>query len=583
MLRRSFILVILLLAGFVVSTPRLLRAASASSARLAPTVIKDIPYPGAAKGDRRRSLDLYLPQKSDVKPPLLIFVHGGFWALSDDQYRIGASIAATLVQDGVAVALARYRLAPASRHPAHAEDVATAVAHLINNAGAYGFDAKRIYLAGHSAGGHLAALVALDRKYLLRHKIPTDKISGVIALSGIFDLTPVHEIGPQQRQAIREAFDRSFDALKSASPITHVRADAPKFLILTAGRDFPGFALDARQFADALRRAGKSEIHQLMVKGADHFTIAKFDDENNPLRQAILDFMRVKAPSRELTDWIESKRRWAQPPYSTLPFWKHEKLVRSYPVDERFLKMLLFVFRGRQEELLEWPLKQYHAIDLFSYLDALPKELVGEGDHIILTNVRGERQMWTREQIERFKPVIVIGLDDEKNLFRLSVFYHMHREYSWKPGGLSPPLTMTLGAFVHFLEQPPRDLVAQSWHFGLTENSFRRMKEDPLKAIRDVPKDVEEALTFRNGCVYCHSFRSIGSRSHHVHALTGKPHGGFALPLESYPPEVWRTFMFDQEAVAKEMGAMPKIVQESARQALFDLVNQSRQSNATAK
>jgi acetyl esterase/lipase len=298
MLRWSFIFVIMLLAGFVVSTPRLLRAASASSAQLAPRVVKDIPYPGAAKGDRRRSLDLYLPQKSDAKPPLLIFVHGGFWALSDDNYRIGASIAETLVQDGVAVALVRYRLAPASRHPAQVEDVATAVAHLIHKAGEYGFDAKRIYLAGHSAGGHLAALVALDRKYLARHKITTDRISGVIVLSGIFDLTPVHEIGAQQRQAMRQAFDPSFEALKNASPVTHVRADAPKFLILSASRDFLGFAIDAREFADSFRHAGKREIDQLMVEGADHFSIAKFDEENNLLRHAILDFMGLKAPPR---------------------------------------------------------------------------------------------------------------------------------------------------------------------------------------------------------------------------------------------------------------------------------------------
>jgi acetyl esterase/lipase len=574
----SFILVVFLLGCLVASTVRPLLAASA-----APIVIKDIPYPGAAKGDRQRSFDLYRPAKSDGKPPLLIFVHGGFWALSDDKYRIGASLAETLVQDGVAVALVRYRLAPASRHPAQAEDVATAVAHLIQKTGEYGYDAKRVYLAGHSAGGHLAALVALDRKYLGRHKITTDRISGVIALSGIFDLTPAHEIGPQQRQATRQAFDRSFDALKSASPLTYVRADAPKFLILTAARDFPGFALDAREFADAFRRAGKKEIDQLIVAGADHFSIAKFDDDNSLLRQAVLDFMGMKAPPRELADWIEAKRRWAQPPYSTLPFWKYEKLVRSYPVDERFLKMLLLVFRSRPDELLELPLKQYHAIDLFAYLDALPKELVGEGDHIILANVRGERQVWIREQIGRFKPVIVIGLDGEKNLFSLSVFYRMQREYSWKPGGPSPLLTMTLGAFIHFLEQAPRDLLAKSRHFGLTENSFQRTKEDPLKAMRDVPKDVEEALTFRNGCVYCHSFRGTGSRSHHVHALTGKPHGGFALPLESYPPEVWKAFMFDQEAVATKMGATPNIVEETAREALFDLVNRSRQANATGK
>jgi acetyl esterase/lipase len=291
MLRWSSIVIVVLLGCFVTFTPGLLRAASGE-----PTVIKDVPYPGAAKGDRRRSFDLYRPAKADAKPPLLIFVHGGFWALSDDNYRIGASIAETLVQDGVAVALVRYRLAPASRHPAQVEDVATAVAHLIHKAGEYGFDAKRIYLAGHSAGGHLAALVALDRKYLGRHKITTDRISGVIALSGIFDLTPVHEIGPQQRHATRQAFDTSFAALKNASPVTHVRADAPKFLILSAARDFPGFAIDAREFADSFRRVGKSEIDQLMVEGADHFSIAKFDDENSLLRQAILAFMGMKTP-----------------------------------------------------------------------------------------------------------------------------------------------------------------------------------------------------------------------------------------------------------------------------------------------
>ncbi len=56
-------------------------------------------------------------------------------------------------RDGVAVALVRYRLAPAHRHPAQAEDVAAAVGHLINHADKYGFDTKRVYLAGHSAGG----------------------------------------------------------------------------------------------------------------------------------------------------------------------------------------------------------------------------------------------------------------------------------------------------------------------------------------------------------------------------------------------------------------------------------------------
>ena len=62
---------------------------------------------------------------------------------------------------------------------------------------------------------------------------------------------------------------------------------------------------------------------------------------------------------------------------------------------------------------------------------------------------------------------------------------------------------------------------------------------------------------------------------------TGKLHGGFALPLESYPAEVWRTFMFQQIEVAKRMGATPNIVSDGARQTLFDLVNRSRSERGT--
>ena len=63
--------------------------------------------------------------------------------------------------------------------------------------------------------------------------------------------------------------------------------------------------------------------------------------------------------------------------------------------------------------------------------------------------------------------------------------------------------------------------------------------------------------------------------------MTGKPQGGFALPLEDYPPEIWRNFMFNQVEVAKKMGATPNIVQESARQALYDLVNNARAQTST--
>lgn len=561
--------------------PAMAVAGAAPGARTAPKIVRDIPYPGAAIGERRQSFELYLPAAAAM-PPLVIFVHGGFWLLPDDEYQIGPSIARNLVRDGVAVALLRYRLVPAHRHPAQAEDIAAGAAHLIRNAEKYGYDGKRIFLAGHSAGGHLASLVALDRRYLAKHGLTPNSLAGVVSISGLYDLAPTWNISANQKTATERTFGGNLAGLKQASPMSHVRAGAPRFLVVTASQDIAGFALDGRRFADAMRAAGNKGIQQFMFKGTDHFSIVKLDDENNAVRRTLLAFMGIKAAPEPLATLIQAKQRWADPPYSTRPFWKHGQLVRSYPIDERLAAMLLFIFRNRQEELLEWPLERYHAIDLFAYLDALPKEHGGEGEFIVLTNIRGERQVWRRDEIERYKPVIVVGLDDEKNLFRFSVFYRMHHEYSWKAGGSTAPLAMTLGAFIHFLNPPPPELAAQSWHFALTENSFRRAKEDPLKAVRDVPKEVEDALTFRNGCVYCHSLRGVGSRSHHVHALTGKPQGGFALPLENYPPAVWKTFMFEQEAVAKKMGATPNLVLDSVRKPLFDLVNQARQQRGMA-
>lgn len=550
------------------------------SAATTPSVIKDIPYRAGGKTDRRGSLDIYLPAKTTVKPPLLIFVHGGFWLLADDEYRIGPSVAENLVRDGVTVALLRYRLAPAHRHPAQAEDVAAGVVYLMKNAEKYGFDGKRVFLAGHSAGGHLASLVALDRRYLEKQGLSPSALAGVASISGLYDLAPAWDISDNQKQAMEKTFGRDPAVLKQASPVHHVQREAPPFLILNAFQDFAGFALDARRFAEALRSAGNKAVQQLMLKGADHFSIVKLDDENNPVRRTILAFMGVKAPPEPLADLLEAGRRWSDPPYSTEPFWKHGQLVRSYPIDQRFLQMLMFIYRDRKEELSQWPLKQFHAIDLFAFLNAQPKEQAGAGDFIVLNNIHGERQVWKRAEIERYKPVIVIGVDEEKNLFRLRVFYRMFHEYSWKPGAQPPPLAMPLGGFIYFLEPPPRELTAQSWHFGLTADSFRRAQADPLKPIRDVPKNVEEALTFRNGCIYCHSFRGAGAESRHVNALNGKPQGGVALPLENYPPDVWKAFMFDQENVAKKMGATPNIVGESARQTLFELVNESRRRKA---
>ena len=178
--------------------------------------------------------------------------------------------------------------------------------------------------------------------------------------------------------------------------------------------------------------------------------------------------------------------------------------------------------------------------------------------------------------------MIVVGIDDEKNLFRFGVFYRALREYSWKPGPQPPMMARPVGAFIYFLKEPPAHLAPRAGYYALTVDSFKLVAEDPLAPLADLPRAVYETLTFRNGCVYCHGFRAMTAKSHHSLAATGAARGGFALPLESYPAQVWKAFMFDQINVAKKIGASPNPVDEDAREALYKLVVQGRTESAPA-
>lgn len=570
-----------LLCWLTAPAPPLIQAAAVETR--SPKIIRDIPYPGAAKGDKRRSLDLYLPADAGRKPPLLIFVHGGFWLLSDDDFRIGPYVAQTLTQEGVAVALMRYRLASAAPHPAQAEDVAAGVALLMREAARYGYDGNRIFLSGHSAGGHLVSLVALDESFLGKHNASPKSLAGVISFSGIHDLAPKKGISNDQKVATEKTFGARPSVLKRASPVTHVRVDAPPFLIFAAQSDLPGFPIDARKFIEALAKAGHKQIKRWVVPERDHFTLMKLGDPDNEARYLLLDFLKVAPLPPELKILVDAKRRWRDPPVSTLPFWRDKKLVRSYPVDQRFVTRMIAVYQSMRYELQEWPLETYYAIDLFEFLDSLPADKVGRGEHLITTNIRGEKQYWKRAQLKPYKPVIVVGLDEEKNLFRLGVFYRANLEYTWKAGPQPPMMARPLGAFIHFLKDPPPEIPVHQAQFALTEDSFRQVVDDPLARLKDLRKDVYEALTFRNGCLYCHSLRGVGPQSHHVTASTGNAHGGLALPLESYPLEVWRSFIFNQNAIAQKIGASANPVAESARQAFFEVVNKSREAQVKGK
>jgi len=150
--------------------------------------------------------------------------------------------------------------------------------------------------------------------------------------------------------------------------------------------------------------------------------------------------------------------------------------------------------------------------------------------------------------------------------------------YTWIESDEQLPMMIRpLGAFLHFRTPLPTDLRNKTFApYGLDAASFHWVKNDPLASVRSLDVGLREALIGEQGCLKCHSFRGVGARAHHSLALDGKPYGAFALPLEEYPSDVLRRFLFDQDAVAKRFGVSPLRVDEAAAGKLFDMVSHAK-------
>lgn len=214
-------------------------------------VKRDIVYVEGKPDDAaKHKLDLYVPQDKKLAP-VFLFLHGGAWRSGDRSlyFPLGNRFAKT----GLLTVIPSYRLAPKNPHPAQIEDAAAAFAWTVQHIAEYGGDTNHIYVGGHSAGGHLSALLALDEKYLKAHNLSPKSIRGVIAMSGVYNLA----IGDVQSSV----FGKDRQARVDASPIFHVHNSAPPFLITYCEWDYPTLPAQAKLFHAALRKAGvKSEL-----------------------------------------------------------------------------------------------------------------------------------------------------------------------------------------------------------------------------------------------------------------------------------------------------------------------------------
>lgn len=217
---------------------------------------RDIAYaPGP-----RRALDVYAPAAAGPDAPVVVFFYGGGW--EDGNRAMYRFVGAALAARGVVTVVPDYRLYPEIRFPAFMHDAAAAVAWTEANAGAYGGDPGRIFLMGHSAGGQIATLLALDDRYLCEAGVDPGAIAGVIGLAGPYDFLPL------RGATLRAIFGPEAQWPRS-QPIDFVSPAAPPMLLAAGSADKTVDPANATRLAARLTQDGTT-VRLRLYRGIGH-------------------------------------------------------------------------------------------------------------------------------------------------------------------------------------------------------------------------------------------------------------------------------------------------------------------------
>lgn len=235
-------------------------------------------------------LDVASPATGDGYP-VLVFIHGGGW--DSYQKELFAPAAEKLTAKGIVTVIPDYTLYPEAGYAQMTREMAAAVAWTLENIERYGGDPARVVVAGHSAGGHLAGLVALDERWLQAFGHSPADLCGWIGLSGVYDVNGqmAFERSTGGTAPVMTAVMGGEENFAAASPVTYASAAAPPTLLIHGGQDTTVPLSLSEELHAALSAAGAaSELIVYPQKGHTDFLFDVLSDENAPALQDISRF-----------------------------------------------------------------------------------------------------------------------------------------------------------------------------------------------------------------------------------------------------------------------------------------------------
>jgi acetyl esterase/lipase len=216
---------------------------------------------GVAYGPLARDrLDIYRPASGDKGGPIAMFIYGGGWR-SGDRATYGF-VGAALASRGITTVIADYRLFPEVKFPAFVEDTARAYAWVSANLASAAGKRRPIFLIGHSAGAYIAAMLALDERYLTAAGV-TERPAGLIGLAGPYAFDPT------TYPTTAEIFAPAAAAADTARPVALVQRGAPPTLLMHGLSDETVQLYNTRDLATALQETG-TDVRKIEYAGIGH-------------------------------------------------------------------------------------------------------------------------------------------------------------------------------------------------------------------------------------------------------------------------------------------------------------------------
>ncbi len=239
-------------------------------------------------------LDLYRPAGSGPYP-VLIFIHGGSWTSYPKPWF--APLGILLKARGVLTVIPDYTLYPHATFRQMAQEVAAAIAWTLEHVAEYGGDLQRVFLAGHSAGGHLAGLVTCDPRWLAGLEHSPAELRAFIGLSGVYDVEAEYRFVAHNRAA-RVLMQGVFEGEKHfvyASPAQYVRPNLPPVLLIHGDKDDVVPYAISEAFHAALQAVGaNSTLIRYSGKGHVDYLFDAIYNVEAPLWR---DLMEMIAPA----------------------------------------------------------------------------------------------------------------------------------------------------------------------------------------------------------------------------------------------------------------------------------------------